>query len=188
VRATLALSVATLAACSSLSEYFDSAEQHVSSAAQDVESAAQHPGPVGRLMDRPPPAVTVTSGDPSGPLLAGPGLAELPDASIDLVIAPPLKEWLTFAERKNLAAASEEAATGTTGLPFAWQSEDGTHTMTAAGSAVAVADVYRSLRGQICREVRQNITKRGDAHFGIVTLCRTEIADGIPAWTIEAAN
>jgi len=132
--------------------------------------------------------VTVTGGEPSGPLLTGSGLAELPDASVDLVIAPHLREWLTFAERKNLAAASEEAAVSATGLPFGWQSEDGAHTLTASGSAVAVADVYRSLRGQICRDVRQNITKKGDAHFDIVTLCRTEVAAGVPAWTIEAAN
>ncbi len=182
-----------LAACSSFSQNLDSAKQGVSSAAQDVSTAAQdaysevnHPAPIGRLIDRPPPAVTVTAGEPSGALLAGPGLAELPDTSVDLVIAPGLKQWLTFAERKDLAVASEQAATGGTGVPVNWQSHDGARSFTADGNAVAVDDVYRSLRGRVCRDVRQNITKMGDFHFDTVTLCRIEIAAGIPAWTVEA--
>ncbi len=182
------MTAAALAACSSLSQDFNSATQSVSSTAQNVESEVNHPAPVGRLLDRPPPAVTVTAGGPSGALLAGPGLAEIPDKSVDLVVAPALKTWLTFAERKDLAVASEQAATGGTGVAVKWRSQDGAHALTADGSAVAVDDVFRSLRGHVCRDVRQNITKMGDSRFDTVTLCRTEIAAGLPLWTVEAAD
>jgi len=160
----------------------------ISSAASDVKSAVNHPAPVGRAFDRPPPAVKVVSGEPSGALLAGAGLSELPDNSVDLVVAPSLKNWLTFVERKDLANASEEAAVGPTGVAVEWQSRDGARSLTAGGSATAVDDVYLSLRGHICRDVRQNITKMGDSHFDTVTLCRTEATLGVPLWTVGDAE
>jgi len=147
-----------------------------------------HPGFLGRIIDRPPPAVAVTSGEPTGALLAGPGLAELPDTSVDRVVAAGLKDWLTFAERKDLALASERAAIGATGVAVEWRSHDGARSPTANGSAVAVDDVYRSLRGQVCRDVRQNITKLDDSHEATVMLCRTEIAAGVAMWAVAAAD
>jgi len=159
--------------------------------ADNIKTSADsfyHPGLIGRVLDVPPPAVPVSSGEPAGALLAGPGLSELPDASVDSVVAPGLKAWLTFAERKDLALASEEAAIGKTGRTVDWQSHDGSHALTAGGTATAVDDVYRSLRGDVCRDVRQNITKMGDSHFATVPLCRTEISAGVVVWAIGAAN
>jgi hypothetical protein len=178
------MTVLALAACSTMGTVGSS----VNSAASSVNSAVNHPAPIGRLMDRPPPGVTVTSGEPSGPLLTGAGLAELPDQSVDLVVAKSLKEWLTFEERKNLAEASEYAATGLTGAAVAWTSRDGAHALTANGSATAVDDVYLSLRGHVCRDVRQNVTKRGDSHFDTVTLCRSELQAGVPLWIVDAVE
>lgn len=159
--------------------------------ADDVKTSADslyHPGLIGRILDVPPPAVPVSSGEPAGALLAGPGLSELPDSSVDSVIAPGLKEWLTFTERKDLAVASELAATGATGRAVDWRSHDGSQSLTAGGTATAVDDVYRSLRGGVCRDVRQNITKMGDSHFATVPLCRTEITAGVIVWTVGPAE
>jgi len=142
------------------------------------------PAAAGSFIDRPPPGVEVVSDGPTDALLTGPYLATVPDRLVDGVVAPGLQEWLTFIERQSLAAASERAAVALTGAPVKWTSKDGSGAATAKGSAVAVSQVFRSLRGLICRDVRQTFDKDSVAHAQTVSLCRTEIASGERIWMV----
>jgi hypothetical protein len=158
-------------------------------ACSTIESTLEpltHPAPLGRVIDRSPPPVAVTQGGPSGPLLAGPGLPILPDPAVDSVIAPDLKIWLTFEERKTLANASENAAVGVTGVAIKWRAHDGADVPTASGTAVPVDDVYRSQTGYVCRDVRQSFARAGDTRVATVALCRTNIAEGVTIWAVGA--
>ena len=138
-------------------------------------------GFLGKLIDRPQPQVTVTAGDPQNLRLTGTASA-VPDSALDKVIGESLKDWLSLEERQNLAWASEQAATDPTGVTVGWKSTDGTGAITAAGSATAVGDVYRSLRGNICRDVRQEIDKDGHARAQQVTLCRMSQNVDLALW------
>jgi hypothetical protein len=171
-----------LAACSSIEA---TVGQPLSETVDSTVTALERPAPLGRAIDRSPPPVTVTQGGPSGPLLAGPGLPVLPDHAVDSVIAPDLKNWLTFEERKTLAAASETAAVGVTGVAVQWRAHDGAGAQTASGTAVAVDDVYRSLRGYVCRDIRQSFAKSGDSREETVALCRADIAAGVTIWAVN---
>jgi hypothetical protein len=149
---------------------------------------ARHPGALGRLIDTPPPAVTVVAGGPSGVLLSGAYVPDVPDMAVDSVVGYGLTEWLTFEERRDLAMASERAAIGVTGTELPWHSHDGGDTVTATGGAVAVGDAFRSLRGEICRDVRQSFTKNGEPHAQTVTLCREPIESGATLWVTAVAK
>jgi surface antigen len=146
------------------------------------------PGPLGKMIDRPAPSVAVTQGGPSGRLIGGTVAPDLPEAAIDRVVAVPLREWLTFEERRNLAVASEAAASVPTNAPVAWQAKDGRSTRTASGIAVPVADVYRSKRGEICRDVSQRVEKNDAHHVATITLCREAQAEGQALWLIGSAD
>jgi hypothetical protein len=154
----------------------------------DFLTELNRPAFLGNQIDRPPPAVDVVSGGPTGVLLTGPYVPDVPDKAVDAVVATGLKEWLTFAERQSLAMASEHAAVATTGAPVAWTAADGTGATTAKGSAVAVSQAFRSLRGEICRDVRQAVDKDNLPHAQTVSLCRTEIATGEHLWTVAAPD
>jgi hypothetical protein len=160
------------------------------SACANDRAELQRPGWLGRLIDTPSPPVTVVAGGPSGVLVSGPYVPDVPDLAVDGVIGSGLKEWLTFEERRSLAMASQRAAIGVTGTPLPWRAQDGGDAVTASGSAVAVGDVFRSLRGPICRDVRQSIDKNGDKngepHAQTITLCRTSIATGVILWLAQA--
>ena len=160
--------------------------QHSETMAEFREFAA--PGGLGKLIDRPPPPVQQTPGGASGVLVGGNFTPDVPDPAVDRVIAPPLREWLTFAERRSLAAASETAAASPTGAVIAWQASDGGDAKTAAGSATPIADIYRSKRGAICRDVSQRVEKNAAEHRQIITLCRDVEAEGMPFWVIGAAE
>ena len=144
-----------------------------------------HPGMIGRWIDSRPPAVTVVEGGPSGALL-GPVTSDIPNAAVDQVVAPGLREWLTLAEKHALAVASERAAVAPTGAAVDWQARDGEGQATADGSAVAIRDVYRSLRGRICRDVRQSIRKSDEIHIDTVALCRETDPVGVGLWVASA--
>jgi hypothetical protein len=146
------------------------------------------PGGLGRLIDRPPPPVSVTEGGPSGVVIGGHGTLAVPETEVDLVIAPPLREWLTAPERRKLAAASETAAAAPTGAAIAWGASDGKDTKSAAGSATPIAEVYRSKRGAICRDVAQRVEKNAAQHTQTVTLCRDAQTEGPVLWLIVAAE
>jgi hypothetical protein len=144
-------------------------------------------GFLGKLIDRPQPQVGVIVGDPRIPRLTGTPQS-VPDFALDKVVGESLKDWLTVDERQNLAWASEQAATNPTGAVIEWRSTDGTGAITATGSATAVADVYRSTRGDMCRNVRQQLDKDGHWHAQLVTLCRNSQNVDIALWLRTSAE
>ncbi len=156
--------------------------------AGDAVDQVKQPGLLGRAIDLSPPPVTVVAGGPSGVLLSGPYVPDVPDMAVDDVIGSGLKDWLTFEERRSLAMASQRAAIGVTGTPLPWDSQDGSDSVTASGRAVAVGDAFRSLRGNICRAVRQSFDKKDVPHAQTVTLCRTPIKPGVMLWVVGDAK
>lgn len=150
----------------------------------DAVDNVKQPGLLGRVIDLPPPPVAVVAGGASGVLLSGPYVPDVPDMAVDAVIGSGLKDWLTFEERQNLAMASQRAAVGVTGTSLPWDSQDSGDAVTASGRVVAVGDAFRSLRGPICRPVRQSFDKKGVPHAQTVTLCRTPIKSGIMLWVV----
>ncbi len=142
------------------------------------------PGYLGRLIYPEPPPVTVISDGATGKVLSGGAAPELPDAAVDEIVSPALKSWLTFEERRSLAAASERAVIGASAEPIDWQATDGGDAVTAAGAAVAIGGAYRSERGPLCRDVRQSVTKNNAPHSEAVALCRAPEGAGIALWTV----
>jgi hypothetical protein len=169
----------------------DGASSAWSSAKDDADDAwvgVHHPGYLGRLIYSEPPPVTVIAGGASGKLLSGGGAPELPDAAVDDIVSPALKQWLTFEERRSLATASERAAIGATAEPIDWQARDGGDAVTAVGAAVAIGGAYRSERGPLCRDVRQSVLKNKAPHSEAVALCRAPDGAGIALWTVADAD
>jgi surface antigen len=148
-------------------------------------------GPVpqpGLLFDRPPPPVTVVRDGPAGELIAGAAPPLVPSAAVDAVIAEPLRAWLTAVEKRQLAEASQRAADNFTLQPIAWQARDPTGAETAKGTAMAVDNAFRAVRGRICREVRQSVAKDHEVHEDQVTLCRQDYGDGVWVWIVGQAD
>ena len=144
-------------------------------------------GFLGKLIDRPQPQVAVIAGDTRVPQLTGTAQA-VPDFALDRVVGESLKDWLSLEERQNLAWASEQAATTPTGTVVPWKSTDGTGAITAAGSATPLTDIYRSTRGNICRNLRQQIDKDGRSRAQQVTLCRDSQNVDIALWLRASAD
>jgi hypothetical protein len=155
---------------------------------EDVWSDLKRPAFLGNSIDRAPPTVDIVTGGPTGVLLTGPYVSDVPDKAVEGVVADGLRNWLSFPEKQSLAMASEKAAVAKTGDPVKWKSTDGAGAVTAAGSAVAVAQPFRSLRGEICRDVRQAFDKDNVPHAQTVSLCRTDIASGEKLWIVTAPN
>ena len=167
------LGSAALAGCSGLEQQFIGL------------SGLQQPGV---YLDRPPPPVTVVRDGPAGELIAGAAPPLVPDAAVDLAVAEPLRPWLTAVERRNLAEASQVAAAEFTLKPVGWEATDPTGAKTAAGAAVAVSNVYRAVRGQMCRDLRQSAVKGDAEHELPVTLCRRDFGAGLYVWVIGDAD
>lgn len=145
-----------------------------------------HPGLIGRYIDMHPPAVEVVEGGPSGALISGPTIADVPEGAADRVVAASLRNWLSVEERHSLAVATQRAAVAPTTQAIDWQSHDGGNTVTASGSAVAVGDVYRSAGGEICRDVWQSVAKNGMPHAATITVCREPVSSGTVLWVAKA--
>src|SRR5690348_3525548 len=96
------------------------------------------PGPLGALIDRPPPTIQVNANGPFGNPLAAPVEPLLSADIADEIVGPPLRPLLSPKARASLAAASLRAATLTTGTRVLWESPD------ASGAVVPARDVYRS--------------------------------------------
>ena len=189
--ASSAWSTAQDGAHSAWSSAKDGAHGAWSSAKDGADGAwddVHHPGYLGRLIYAEPPPVTVTTGGATGKLLGGVATPEMPDAAVDEIVSPALKAWLTFEERRVLAAASERAAISAMAKPIDWQATDGDDAVTAAGTAVATGGAYRSQRGQMCRDVRQNVVKNNAPHVEAVTLCREPDGAGVALWTVADAD
>ncbi len=142
----------------------------------------------GLLLEKPPPPVKVVRDGPAGTLIAGPAPPLLPDAVADQAVAEPLRAWLTEVERRRLAEASQLAADEFTLQPVAWQATDPTGAKTASGTAVAVDDVFRAVRGQLCRDLRQSLVKGEETHQEQVTLCRRELGSDLFVWVVGNPN
>lgn len=155
---------------------------------RDLSRDLERQGPLGRFVDRPAPPVMLAQGGPTGVLIDGPVAPELPDPAVDKVVAASLREWLTFPERRSLAVASERAASGASGIAVTWRAQNGGDALTATGSATAIADVYRSTRGQVCRDIAQRFDKNDEPHAQTVALCRDMQVGGMTLWLIGAAD
>jgi len=142
----------------------------------------------GVWLDRPPPPVNVVRDGATGELIAGAAPALVPDGAVDEAVAEPLRAWLTAVERRRLAEASQRAAADFTLEPVAWEALDPAGDKTAVGTAMAVDDVYRAVRGQLCRELRQSLIKGQETHQVQVTLCRRDFGNGLYVWVAGAGE
>jgi surface antigen len=142
----------------------------------------------GVLFDKTPPAVTVVRDGPSGELLNGTAPPLVPDQVIDTVIAEPLRNWLNPMERRKLAEASQRAAAEFTLQPVAWEVQDDSGKKIAIGTAMPVDNAYRAVRGRVCRELRQSLIKKEEAHQSQVTLCRQDYGNGLWVWVAGTAD
>lgn len=136
----------------------------------------------------PPPPVTVVRDGPAGELVAGAAAPLLPAAAVDDAVAGGLRSWLTVVERRSLAEASQKAAAEFTLQPVAWEAVDPSGVRTAAGTAVAVDNVYRAVRGSICRDIRQSLVKSNGTHEEQVTLCHRDFGNGLWVWVEGQAD
>jgi surface antigen len=142
----------------------------------------------GVLFDKTPPAVAVVRDGPSGELLNGPAPPLMPDQVIDAIIAEPLLHWLNPLERRRLAEASQRAAAEATLQPVAWEVLDDSGRKIAIGTAMSVDNAYRAVRGGICRDLRQSLIKKDEAHQSQVTLCRQDYGSGLWVWVTGLAE
>lgn len=146
------------------------------------------PGYLGRLIDVPPPMPQLVVGGHSGSLLQGSVPPVVPADLADAAVAPPLRAWLTPADRASLASASQHAAVAITGTIVPWQGADGRGQPTASGTVMPTGEAYRSQHGPLCRDLRQSVTKDGEPHPQQVTLCRTDEGNGLYLWLLAQAD
>jgi hypothetical protein len=92
--------------------------------------------------------------------------------------------WLTPMERRLLASASQSAAVAVTGTPVSWQPLGGIDPPVAAGAAMPVSEIYRSVRGRLCRDLRQSVQKSDQPLEQQVTLCREDEGAHLFVWLI----
>ena len=142
----------------------------------------------GLLFDVPPPPVTVVRDGPAGELVAGAAAPLVPASAVDAAVGDGLRSWLTPEERRSLAEASQKAAAEFTLQPVGWEAVDPNGARTAAGTAVAVDDVYRAVRGGICRDIRQSLVKGNETHQQQVTLCHRDFGNGLWVWVEGQAD
>ena len=140
--------------------------------------------PIPPALERTPPPVTVGNGGPAGELLAGAVPSSVPDDAVDDIVAAALRPWLNPIERRQLAEASERAATAPTGTAVGWQAVDGRGAPTATGAAMPTNGVFRSIAGALCRDVRQVVEKGDKAHEQAIVLCRQYLNNDVALWLI----
>jgi hypothetical protein len=131
-----------------------------------------------------PPEVFVAHGGPSGELLAGPIAPSMPEELVDATIGDELRMWLAPMERRLLAGASQSAAVAVTGTPVSWQPLANLDPPVAAGAAMPVSEAYRSVRGRICRDIRQSVERSERPLEQQVTLCRADQGANLFVWLV----
>jgi surface antigen len=135
------------------------------------------PGLLGALSDRLPPTVQVEANGPYGNPLAEPVEPLLSTDIADAIVGAPLRASLSPQARLSLAAASMRAASAMTGTNVQWQSTG------ASGVVIPARDIYRSHRGEVCRDLQQEATSaKGPAMADLVTLCHSDLGDGRVYW------
>lgn len=140
-----------------------------------------------RLRKAPPDVLVVRDG-PSGELLAGPIAPSVPEDLVDATIGDDLRIWLTPMERRLLAGASQTAAVAVTGTPVSWPSIANLDPPAAAGAAMPVGEAYRSVRGRICRDVRQSVERSERPLEQQVTLCREDQGANLFVWLVASGD
>jgi hypothetical protein len=140
------------------------------------------------LLHKTPPRLVATRGGPWGETLEGPVSPFVADETVDATIGETLRPWLTSIERRELAAASQRAAVAITGSRIAWQARDGADAPTTAGAAMPVGEAYRSVRGRICRDLRQSVELGNGPREQQVTLCRDDQGNGLYVWVVGQAD
>ena len=134
------------------------------------------PGFIGALLDRaPPPVVVRTTGPYPGPI-AEPVQPIMTQQIADAVVAEALLPSLGAEARLSLAEASMRAAAAPTGTTILWTTAEG------SGSVVPARDVYRSHRGEICRDLRQQVQTTQGPAIQQITLCRADRGDNRVLW------
>jgi hypothetical protein len=154
----------------------------------DVTGSMTRIPKLGIIFDKTPPAVAVVRDGPSGEVLNGPAPPLVPDQAVDGIVAEPLRPWLSGLERRKLAEASQRAAAEFTLQPVAWEVLDENGRKIAVGTAMAVDNAYRAVRGSICRDLRQSLIKTESAHQSQVTLCRQDYGNGLWVWVAGPAD
>jgi hypothetical protein len=135
------------------------------------------PGLLGALTDRLPPTVLVEATGPYGNPLAESVEPLLSHDIADQIVGAPLRSSLSPEARLSLAAASMRAASVPTGATVLWQSAS------ASGAVIPARDVYRSHRGDVCRDLQQQAkSAKGPAMANLVTLCHADLGDGRVYW------
>lgn len=134
------------------------------------------PGLLGALVDRaPPPALVKSNGTYPNPL-ADPVPALLTTDVANQLVADALRASLSAAARLDLAEASMRATSADTGAMVLWQSAD------SRGAVVPERDVYRSHRGEICRDLQQLAQTTRGTLASQITLCHHDLGDGRILW------
>lgn len=172
----VALATSLLAGCA----LFDTPPDQIDWSAQ--WDLMKQPGPLGALFDRkPPPTWIRASGPYPGPLSD----ATTPVISPDLaaaIVAAPFRDGLSPEARMNLAQASMLAASAATGTTIAWSAAD------AGGAVVPARDVYLSHRGNVCRDVQQQLKTPSGTEAAQVTLCRDDLGNSNLLWVPGTAD
>jgi surface antigen len=140
------------------------------------------PGFLGALFDRAPPPVTVIASGPYPGPLSEPSAPIITPATAAIVVAEPLLAGLGHEARLSLAEASMRAASAPTGTTVLWKSAD------ADGAVIAARDVYRSHRGEICRDLRQQVQTATGPATEQITLCRADRGDNRVLWLPGSAD
>jgi hypothetical protein len=141
-----------------------------------IEDYSQ-PGPLGTLINRRPPPITIRAIGPYGNALAEPVPPPIITLDIaDQVVAHPLLSSLNPEGRLSLATASMVAASAATGTTVLWQTAD------VGGTVVPARDVYVSQRGLVCRDLQQRIVTSDPTQVEQVTLCHQDLSDNRILW------
>jgi hypothetical protein len=148
-------------------------------------------GFLGRQINpRPEPVALDPNGGLHGELIAGSDQSPVPKEMVDSVVGSELRRWLSPADRWALAEASQQAAVAERNAKIAWGQQpapaDGAAPAPAApivgGWAAPISDPYRSPHGEMCRNVRQALTRADDVVVQAVSLCREETGLGGTLW------
>lgn len=130
------------------------------------------------------PQATTEDGGPNGALIGAGREIHVPADLVDSTVGAEIGRWLSAPERQVLADASQKAITGVRNTKLAWTATAPGGDVTAEGWIAPVSDPYRSVHGQICRDVRQALVRNDQAMAQELSLCREELVGGAAVWTI----
>lgn len=158
-------------------------------------------GFLGRQINPRPATPPVTdAGGLHGDIIGGNTQSPVPVELADSVVGSELRRWLSPADRMAVAEASQQAAVAERNAKIAWgqqpapppNADQGAPSGAAppapppspsiGGWAAPISDPYRTSHGDLCRDVRQALTRADDVVVQTVSLCREEIALGGTVW------